>query len=408
MKFAFVAFDNSGKRHEDIVDAATEIAARDTLSDRGLFVTEIRAGGGAPRQKKGNTGRRQPKWRCLAEFTRQMAILVSTGTPLVQALGAVERQVTDARFSGVVGEIRARVEEGSSLADAVGRHPAYFDAVARSLIAAGEASGNLDKMLTRLASVNRQQEVVRRSVVAALSYPSMLFCIAVVVLIGMMMFVVPRFSVLFESLDTPLPPTTAVLMDISNFLRASWWWCFPSVLFGLGAGVAWLYSKPGRRAIDNCCIRLPGISKLFIALAMARIARVLGVLVESRVPLLDALALTKAAMTNCHYRDLLSRAEHAVTRGGSMSSVVNGSSLVSPAFAEAIKSGEESGKVGQVLTSLADYLDEDNALLVKSITQLLEPIVLVILGLVVGTVAVSMFLPLFDATAATGRPGGVH
>jgi type II secretory pathway component PulF len=406
MKFVVVAFDSSGRRFEDIIDAPTEFVARDTINERGLFIVEIKPAGGSASRSKTRGGKRQSRWKCLAEFTRQMAILVSTGTPVVQALGAVERQVADARFAAVVGEIRTRVEEGSTLADAVGRHPRHFDAIARSLIAAGEASGNLDKMLTRLAAVNRQQEVVRRSVTAALSYPSLLFCIAVLVLNGMLMFVVPRFSVLFESLDTPLPPTTAVLMDVSAFLRSSWWWFFPSILASIGGGVAWLRSKPGRRAIDAWLLRAPGFSSLFIALAMARIARVLGVLVESRVPLLDALALTKAAMTNSQYRALLEKAENAVTRGGSVSTVVAGSRLVSPSFAEAVRSGEESGRVGQVLTSLADYLDEDNAVLVKSITQLLEPIVLIVLGLVVGVVAVSMFLPLFDATAATGPAGG--
>ena len=406
MNYTFVAFDSSGSQKQDVIDAPSEAAARDTLSERGLFVVEITEGGAPAGVQVAKGGRRQSKWRCLAEFTRQMAILVSTGTPVVQALGAVERQVTDPKFVAVVGDVRVRVEEGASLADAVARHPKYFDAVARSLIAAGEASGNLDKMLGRLAAVNRQQEVVRRSVTAALAYPSMLLVIATVVLLGMMMFVVPRFAVLFDSLDTPLPPTTAVLMDVSDFLRGNWWWALPGAAASVGLGVMWLMSRSGRRAMDSWILVAPGFSNLFQALAMARIARVLGVLVESRVPLLDALALTRHAVTNHNYSELIERTEQAVTRGGSMSGVIGDSKLVTPAFAEAIRSGEESGKVGVVLTSLADYLDEDNALLVKSITQLLEPIVLVILGLVVGTVAVSMFLPLFDATAATSPGGG--
>lgn len=406
MKYAFVAFDSGGKRTEDVIDAASEVAAKDSLAERGLFVVEIGADLPTTRSGERSGGRKQSKWRCLAEFTRQMAILVSTGTPVVQALAAVERQVTDPRFVEVVGDVRRRVEEGTSLGEAVSRHPKYFDAVARSLISAGESSGRLDSMLERLAAVNRQQEIVRRSLTSALAYPILLTAISLVVLVNMLMFVVPRFAVLFESLDTPVPASTAVLMAVSDHLRAYWMWEFPVAGVAGVAAVMWMVSKPGRRAIDALILKLPGFSGLCISLAMARIARLLGVLLESKVPLLDSLTLVEEAMANDSFRRLVGRVKTAVVRGSPISSVIGKSNLVTPAFAEAVRSGEDSGKIGEVLTSLADYLDEDNAALLKSLTQMLEPIVLVILGLVVGTIAVSMFLPLFDATAATGPAVG--
>jgi len=405
VKFSVVAFDVEGKRHAESVEAASEQAARDTLSERGLFVVELSRGSAeAFRAAKGR--RRLSRWACLAEFTRQMAILVSTGTPVVQALGAVERQVLDPRFAAVLADVRLRVEEGSTLADALAEHPRYFDAVARSLVSAGEASGRLDSMLQRLAVVNRQQEVVRRSVLAAMSYPALLVTIATVVLVSMLLFVIPRFAVLFESLDTPLPPTTAFLMDASEHVRANWWFETPLLLAAIVGGVLWIASASGRRMLDVWSLRTPVLSRLVVSLSMARMSRLLGVLLQSRVPLLEALALTREAMANHCYAELLTEVEEAVTQGGSMSGVVGRSALVSPSFAEAVRSGEESGQVGEVLASLAGYLEEDNALLVKSITSLLEPIVLVVLGLVVGVVAVSMFLPLFDATAATHSVGG--
>ncbi len=406
MKYAFVAFDAGGKRTEDVIDAASEVAAKDSLAERGLFVVEIDADIPAGQGGSRSGGRKQSKWRCLAEFTRQMSILVATGTPVVQALAAVERQVTDPRFVEVVGDVRRRVEEGTSLGEAISRHPKYFDAVARSLISAGESSGRLDAMLERLAAVNRQQEIVRRSLTSALAYPILLTSISMVVLVNMLMFVVPRFAVLFESLDTPVPASTAVLMAASEHLRSNWWWEFPVVGVGVVALVLWGLSKPGRRAIDAMILKLPGFSALCISLAMARIARLLGVLLQSRVPLLDSLTLVQEAMSNDSFRRLIERVKLAVVRGGSISSVIGKSSLVTPAFAEAVRSGEDSGRIGEVLTSLADYLDEDNATLLKSLTQMLEPIVLIFLGLVVGTIAVSMFLPLFDATAATGPAMG--
>lgn len=405
MKFAFVAFDGGGKRVEDAIDAPSELAARDLLGEKGLVVVEIAAGAPAVSAARAR-GRRQSRWRCLAEFTRQMSVLVSTGTPVVQALGAVERQATDPRFVEVVQDVRRRVEEGSTLAEAISRHPRYFDAVARSLISAGESSGRLSAMLERLAAVNRQQEVVRRSLTAALAYPALLTTIALAVMVSMLMFVVPRFAVLFESLDTELPASTAVLMVVSDFLNDSWWWLFPLVAVCLGVAVAWGLSAAGRRWRDRMLLRTPGFSRLVTSLAMARISRILGVLIESRVPLLDALDLARQSVGNQSFRSLMESVKGSVVRGGTMSAVISRSPLVTPAFAEAVRSGEESGRVGEVLTSLSDYLDEDNAVLLKSVTQMLEPVVLIFLGLVVGTIAVSMFLPLFDATAATGPSGG--
>ncbi|HZW11475.1 MAG TPA: type II secretion system F family protein [Phycisphaerales bacterium] len=407
MKFSYVAFDVEGKRFEDAIDSPNEEGARRSLSDRGLFVVELSRGAGRPAAAGGaaRPGRRMSRAACLAEFTRQMSILVSTGTPLVQALGAVERQVLDARFGAMLADVRMRIEEGSTLADAMAEHPRYFDAVARSLVSAGEASGKLDAMLQRLAVIIRQQEVTRRSLAAAMSYPVLLISIAGVVLVAMLLFIIPRFAVLFESLDTPLPASTAFLMGASQHLRGHWVYELPIALGAVVCVVLWLKSAAGRRALDTWSIRAPLISRLVVSLAMARMARLLGVLLESRVPLLEALSLTKQAMANHHYARLLEEIEESVTQGSSMSAVVGRSALISPAFAEAVRSGEESGQVGRVLVSLAEYMEEDNALLVKSVTQLLEPVVLIILGLVVGIVAVSMFLPLFDATAATHSGG---
>ncbi|MBK7406101.1 MAG: type II secretion system F family protein [Phycisphaerales bacterium] len=399
MKFAYTAFDAEGRRHEGMLDAPTEPAARAMLVEKRLFVVKCGADTGGARKSGG--GRRLPRWRCLAEFTRQTAILVSTGTPLVQALGAVERQMLDPTFAAVVADVRKRVEEGSMLADAMAKHPKYFDAVAKSLVSAGESSGRLSLMLEKLADINRQKEVVRKNITAALAYPVMLLCIACVVLVGMLMFVVPRFAVLFESLDAPVPASTAVLMAISNHLRATWWYEFPTAAVVLVGGVVWLHSAAGRAALDSLALRVPALSSLIMRLAMARIARLLGVLLESRVPLLDALALTQQSMTHHGYAALLGEVSEAVKRGSPISSVVGQSPLFTASFVEAVRSGEDSGQVGQVLLSLAGYLDEDNAVLLKSVTQLLEPLVLIVLGLVIGTVAVSMFLPLFDATAAT-------
>ena len=403
MKFECVTFDRAGRRRTERVEAASRNEATELLSRRGLFVLEVHEAGQAhpdtAAPKRGLTLKRGSKTRCLADFTRQLSILVGTGTPVVQAMAAVERQTKDETFRAVIADVRRRVEEGSTLADAMEHHPRVFDAVARSLVSAGESGGRLDDMLARLAALVRQQEVMRGAIIGAMIYPALLIVVAFSVLTLMIAFVIPRFSGLFETLDAPLPPTTALLMSTSELLRAYWWGAVLVLAALAVAAVYWLTSNRGRQIIDTVAVRTPKLGKLIRSLATARIARLLGVLLESRVPLLESLSLTRQAMTNSHYRALLVKIEESVTRGEAMSDALAASDLVTPSFAEAVRNGEQGGRVASVLLNLANCMDEDNAMVVKSVTSIIEPLILIALGLVVGFVAVSMFLPLFDVTS---------
>jgi type II secretory pathway component PulF len=336
----------------------------------------------------------------MAMFTRQLSVLVASGTPLVQALAALERQTKDALWREVVTAVRIRVEEGSTLSEAMADHPQAFDAVARSLISAGESGGSFDVMLDRLAVLSRKQLHVRSAILGAMIYPALLILVAVNVLGLMLLFVLPRFAGLFETLDVELPPMTLALMACSDFLR-SYWWTLPLVIGGAVVGSrSWLRTEGGRRTVDGALLTLPAIGQIVRSFAVARIARVLGVLLAGKVPLLEALALARQTVSNCRYVELVARAEDAVTRGSSVSTVFAATDLVSPALCEAIRAGEQSGQMGPLLLNIADFLDEENEVVVKSLTSILEPVILIVLGVVVGLVALSMFLPLFDLTAA--------
>ena len=280
-------------------------------------------------------------------------------------------------------------------------HPDVFDPVCRSLISAGESGSSFDQMLDRLATLTRRQMHVRNAVVGALIYPALLVLVAVGVLATMLLFVLPRFAGLFETLDVALPPTTKMLMALSEFLR-SYWWTVP--LGGLVAGFgghAWVNTPGGRRSVDTIVLRLPMLGAIVKSFAVARITRVLGVLLNGKVQLLDALILARHTARNVNYVDLVKRAEDAVTKGGSMSAAFAAGNLVTPSLCEAIKSGEQSGQMGPLLLSIADFLDEDNEVVLKSLTSILEPVILIVLGLLVGFVALSMFMPLFDLTSMT-------
>ncbi|MDH3583147.1 MAG: type II secretion system F family protein, partial [Phycisphaerae bacterium] len=341
----------------------------------------------------------------LSMFSRQLHVLVATGTPLVQALAAIERQIKDPAWLKVITELRADVEEGSALAEAMTEHRQYFDPISRSLVAAGEASGKLPEMLDRLASITRKQLHVRNTIAGAMVYPCLLMSVATGVLLLLMMFVLPRFAEMFKTMDMALPPTTALLMVLSDFLLG-YWWTLPIALVVAYFGFrGWARTTSGTRTLHGIALTLPGFGKITRAFNTARIIRLMGLMLASSLPLLQVLKLLQASTANLHYRDLVTRAEGAVTRGEAISSAFDNPKLIDPAVCEAMRSGEASGQLGPLMVTLAEFLDEDNDVVIKSLTSILEPVILIVMGLLVGFVAVSMFMPLFDMTAMAGGGG---
>ncbi len=415
MRFRYRAYDKLGKASSDVVEADDAKEATEILRRRGLFVAEIGPANGSAQGPVGTrptaaTGRKRG-WRRtssgrrlkdLSAFSRQLSILISTGTPLVDAVSSLARQTPPGEWRDTVEDVQKRLEEGAQLSEAMAQHPTWFDGVARSLVSAGEQGGQLDAMMERLAKLTRQQQKVRASLAGAMVYPCLLIFVAILVLTAMLGFVLPRFEGLFKSLDTPLPPTTKVLMAASHLLRERWYLAVGGLgLAGFGVKT-WVGSAIGRSTLHRFSVSAPQIGKVTRSFATARIARVLGVLVAGKVPLLDSIRLTRLSSNNTLYQSLLDRAEQAVTRGGNISSAFADPALIHPSVCEALRSAERSGQIGPVLLSMADHLDEDNEILVKSAASIIEPLILMVLGVLVGAVAISMFLPLFDLTAAGG------
>jgi type II secretory pathway component PulF len=411
MTFTYQAFDATGRQSAGTLEAASADEARQNLRADGLFVTSIEQKDDGPAAAAGSAGRKEKlpsagkRLRLLSAFARQMHVLVSSGTPTVQALVAIERQAEDPHWGRVVSGIRTRVETGIPLSAALADKPAIFDAVCRSLVAAGESSGNMPAMLDRLATLTRKQLQLRRSITGALVYPSLLMSLGVVVVIVMLAFVLPRFSGLFENLDSPLPPSTKFLLFLSDVLRGYWWAVLGALAVVFVALRHWFLHGSGKQTINTLMIRAPKIGKLTRNLLTARLARMLGVLLESRVPLLDALQLTKNAAVSPSYVELLTRAEDAVSRGEPISAVLGQTDLINPAVQEALRNGEATGQLGGPLVQMAEFLDEENEIVIKALTSLLEPAILIVLGLVVGLMAMSMFLPLFDLVSAASGGG---
>jgi type II secretory pathway component PulF len=409
MKFAYKAVGRDGATLSETIDASDAAEAMDNLRRQGIFVSEIAPASDAAVKASDPTKHRvsgRKRLTHLVNFTRQIAVLVSSGTPLVQALVSLERQATDKQWHAVLEKLRVLVEEGASLSAAMEQFPQYFDPICRSLISAGESSGKLEPMLDRLAKLVRKQLQIRNAITGAMVYPTLLIFIAIGVMVVMLTFVLPRFAGLFATLDTPLPPTTKLVMWMSDAVRGYWW----AILIGLGAAGAalkfWLASPAGKLAFDQFSVKAPIFGVIVRSFATARIARLIGVQIDSHVPLLEALALTKSATSNSLYAQLIASAEDAATRGQPISVAFTDSPLINPSVAEALRSGEQTGQVASLLLNIADFLDEENDTTVRSLTSIIEPIILIVLGVIVGFLAISMFLPLFDLTSAVQGGGG--
>ena len=401
MKFVYQAIDKDGKIVNDVTEAKDAGEAVENLRRQGMFATEINPASevAGARKVRGSIGRGK-RLKYLAMFSRQLHVLVGCGIPLTQALEALERQVKPGPWKDVLANIHARVEEGTSLSAALEMHPLYFDPIVRSMIEAGETSGNLSAMLDRLATLTKKQVHTRSAIIGAMVYPCLLIVVSINVLITMLTFVLPRFADLFKTLDSPLPPSTKFLMAVSEIMRNEWWAILLGIIFAVVGIKTWLASAHGKKSVDTLVIRVPQFGVLVRNFISARIVRTLGVLLQSRVQLLDALRLTRLGTLNHHYSDLLSRAEQAVACGEPISSAFSREDLIPSNIYEALRNGERSGQVGPLLLNMADFMDEENEVVMKSLTSIIEPVILIVLGVLVGGVALSMFLPLFDLTAA--------
>ena len=408
MKLAYNAVSATGTPISDIIEAATKDEAMDVLRGKGLFVTQIEPEAELKARKNAKAGggihfkSKTKRLKDVAMFSRQLNVLVATGTPLADGLAALERQVKDADFKAQLAVIRDQVEQGLTLYDALGKAPKYFDEVYRNIIKAGEESGSLPTMLDRLAVLTRKQVQIRSQLSGAMIYPCLLICITIAVLAIMLTVVMPRFTGMFESLDVPLPATTLALMGASDILRTYWW----IVLLAVGGGaVALRYalvSPMGKKFMDGMMLAIPVLRDVTRSYATARIARLMGVLIECNVPLLDTIQLVRNATGNSKYEEMMVQAEEVVVSGEPVSGAFANDKMIEPAFYEAVRNGEQSGRLSMLMITVADFMDEENDTRLKALTSLFEPLILVFLGLAVGGIAISMFMPMFDLTSMAG------
>lgn len=405
MEFAYEAMSADGSVVADQVEAAGSAEAVEALRTRGLVVLRLEQGQADTSSSFASTLRlRTAKvtTRDLILFTRQMKMLLEAGAPLVPALEAIELQTAKPALREIIYRLRDRVEEGDSLSTALQPEGRVFDPVFRSMVAAGEATASLPQVFSRLSDLAAQQLRARKLVIGALLYPLILLILLIGVVCVLLFFVVPRFKMLFVSLRTPLPMSTKFMFGISAWLTHGWPYVVGGVVAAAVAATLCLRLPQARGQLDGFVLRLPLVGPLAGRLIFARVLRVWAAMLRCHVPLLDAIRQSREAITNAAFLRLVAELEETVASGGRVGQALSTARLADPIIVSAIRTGEDNGRLAEATEFVSNWMDEDNANTVQHITRLAEPVLLAVMGVVVGAVAMSLFVPLFDLATAAG------
>ena len=402
MNWRYSGYSTDGAPKRGTVEAASEAAAREELRGKGILVLEIAKDGGATPQAKRRVRGPKGKLADISQFMRHLSVLIGSGTPLTEGVEAMASQTSDEKFRVILNKVQEELESGSPLSEAMAEHPGYFDDVCRAMVSAGETSGKLGDMLDRVSMLMRQKLAMRRAIVGAMIYPCILIAIGFIVVLVMLIMVFPRFEEMFESLETPVPPSTQFFLWLSELLR-QWWWAILIGLVPTAVLVRFMLLQPAtQRAIDRALLSTPKIGPIVRSIASARMSRMMSLLLQSHLPLLDVLSLCGGSMRSPEYAKLLDDARTAAEAGEPISTVFEKTDLLHGLVRESVRTGERTGNISKMLGNVADFLEEENEATLKALSAIIEPLLLITLGLVVGGIATSMFLPLFDLTASAG------
>jgi type IV pilus assembly protein PilC len=344
----------------------------------------------------------KPTKKDLVIFTRQFATMIDAGLPLVQCLDILGSQQEKKSFKKIILKVKEDVEGGATFADGLGKHPRVFDSLYVHLVAAGEVGGILDTIMNRLATYIEKAESLKAKVKGALVYPSTIIGVAVVVTAILLVFVIPMFKEMFESSNVPLPLPTQILINVSDFIKG--YFLFVVVL-GIIFVIAFIYfyrTNFGRVLVDDLLLKLPIFGQLLKKVAVARFTRTLGTMISSGVPILDALEITaKTAGNKTVERDVM-MTRTGISEGKTIAEPLSQSKVFPPMVVQMVAVGEATGNMDAMLQKIADFYDEEVDNAVAALTALLEPALMVFLGVVVGGMVIALYLPIFNLAATMG------
>jgi type IV pilus assembly protein PilC len=390
--FEWEGKDMNGKIIRGEMRAGGEAVVNASLRRQGVTVTRVR--------KRRTSGGKSIKQRDIAIFTRQLATMMKAGVPLLQSFDIVARGATNPRMTKLLNDIRSDVETGTSLSSAFRKHPMHFDALYCNLVEAGEAGGILEQLLDRLAIYQEKTMAIKSKIKSALMYPIAVIVVAFVVLTVIMIFVIPAFEDVFKSFGGELPAPTQAVIAMSKFFVA-WWWLIGIILGGGGYFFfqSWKRSEKMQMTMDRLLLRIPVFGDLINKSVIARWTRTLSTMFAAGVPLVEALDSVGGASGNAVYAIATEQIQRDVSTGSALTTSMTATGVFPTMVLQMAAIGEESGSLDHMLGKAAEFYEEEVDEMVKGLSSLMEPFIIVILGVLIGGIVVSMYLPIFKLGA---------
>ncbi|MGQ0643311.1 MAG: type II secretion system F family protein [Gemmatimonadaceae bacterium] len=389
--FTYTARTAQGELKTATIDAPTREDVVAQLRRQRLSVVKVDEETKAKKPRRGSV-----KMRDVVIFTRQFSTMINAGLPLVQALDILAKQTDNKNLSNVTRSVVFDVESGHTVADALGKHPNAFSDLYVNMVAAGEAGGILDTILMRLATFLEKNDALIRKVKGAMIYPGVIMSVAVIAIAVLLLFVIPVFETMFASVGLALPLPTRIVMGLSRFLKG-YWWAIGAGGFGFIVLFRRYYkTSGGKLTVDKMMLRIPVLGDVLRKSAVSRFTRTLGTLISSGVSILDGLEITAKTAGNRVIQDAIMASRSSIASGETIAQPLQKSNVFPPMVISMIAVGEQTGGLDEMLSKIADFYDEEVDAAVSGLLSLLEPVMIVFLGVVVGGMVVAMYLPIFD------------
>jgi type IV pilus assembly protein PilC len=394
--------DRAGKKQKGEIEADNEAIARQLVTRKGVQIRNFKT---KPKDIGDYIHFLQPsvKERDLVIFVRQFSTMIDAGLPLVQSLDILQEQQENPTFKRVIRQVKRDVEEGSTLSDAIKKHPRVFDNLFVNLVAAGEIGGILDVILNRLAAYIEKMANLKKKVKGAMTYPAIVVSIALVVVAVILVYVIPIFAGLFKDAGASLPALTLSVMNLSGFVQSYFHWIIGGVILLVVAAARFRRTERGRDITDRLLLRLPVVGILVRKVAVARFTRTLGTMLSSGVPILEALDVVASAAGNTVVENAIRKARSAIAEGQPVAEPLQESKVFPIMVTQMIAVGEATGALDTMLAKVADFYDEEVNAAVDALTSLLEPMLIVFLGVTIGVLLVAMYLPIFQIADVVSR-----
>lgn len=332
----------------------------------------------------------------VSRFTRQFATMIGAGLPMVQCLEIQANQLENKELAKIINNVKESVSGGATLSEALARHPKVFDPLYTNMVEAGEVGGALDAILNRLAVYREKADQLIRKVKGAMMYPSVIVVVATAVTVGMLTFIVPVFSKMFGGLGAELPMPTQVVLQISNFLQDNFIYLIVGLIGAIVGFIAWRKTPTGALATDRALLMTPVLGNLIRKSSVARFTRTLGTLLASGVSIIEAMEITAKTAGNLVIANAINKSVIAIAEGDTITGPLKESGVFPPMVTQMIAVGEKTGDLDQMLNKIADFYDEEVDEAVSALTSVIEPIIIVLMGIIIGGILIAMYLPMFD------------